>query len=53
MSKRSAFYKAPKFKPEVRKGGRAEPVNRVPPKKEKVDLLDQPVKSESDNKVYK
>lgn len=54
MSKRSSFHKTPRFKPEVkviknRPGYSASTFNR----KEKVEVLSEPIKSVSDKKLYK
>ncbi|CAG5044107.1 unnamed protein product [Parnassius apollo] len=54
MSKRSSFHKIPRFKPEVkllknRSGHSMNIFNR----KEKVEVLPEPIKSASDKKLYK
>lgn len=54
MSKRSGFHRAPKFKPEV-KASKNRPHNSVTmtSRKEKVEVLPEPIKSASDKKLYK
>ena len=55
MSKRKSFRKTLKFKPEVA----SKVVNRTKPilsecsKKEKIEVLSEPIKSASDKKLYK
>lgn len=54
MSKRNAFHKAPRFKPEVKMvNNRSKNSNIITNKKEKVEILMEPIKSESDKKLYK
>ncbi|CAH2093913.1 unnamed protein product [Euphydryas editha] len=54
MSKRSGFHRAPKFRPEV-KASKNRPHHSVTmtSRKEKVEVLPEPVKSMSDKKLYK
>ncbi|XP_046963766.1 nardilysin-like [Vanessa cardui] len=54
MSKRSSFHRAPKFKPEV-KAANNRPKHSVAmsSRKEKVQVLPEPIKSVSDKKLYK
>ncbi|XP_041971501.1 nardilysin-like [Aricia agestis] len=53
MSKRSAFNRAPKFKPEVKAVNRSKQSATMSARKEKVEVLSEPVKSISDKKLYK
>ncbi|XP_013184144.2 nardilysin [Amyelois transitella] len=56
MSKRNVFHKTPKFKPDMRNStGRCRLAQEVQSmfKKEKVEVLPAPIKSEADNKLYK
>ncbi|XP_072934392.1 nardilysin-like [Epargyreus clarus] len=52
MSKRS-FHKAPKFKPEVKIVNKPRQLVSVASRKEKVEVLPEPIKSISDKKHYK
>ncbi|XP_052752043.1 nardilysin-like [Galleria mellonella] len=54
MSKRSAFHRTPKFKPEVKTlSNRSKQSVLMFSRKEKVEVLPEPIKSESDKKNYK
>lgn len=53
MSKRSGFHRAPKFKPEVKViKNLKQPIN-MNFRKEKVEILPEPIKSAADRKLYK
>ncbi|CAB3220382.1 unnamed protein product [Arctia plantaginis] len=53
MSKRSSFHRAPKFKPEVKViKNLKQPIN-MSFRKEKVEVLPEPIKSAADKKLYK
>lgn len=54
MSKRSGFHKTPKFKPEVKvMNVRAQQAINMSYRKEKVEVLLEPIKSDADKKLYK
>lgn len=54
MSKRSGFHKTPKFKPEVKVvNSRSNQAMNMSFRKEKVDVLPEPIKSDADKKIYK
>ncbi|XP_028157648.1 nardilysin-like isoform X4 [Ostrinia furnacalis] len=53
MSRRSGFHRAPKFKPDMKLLSNATRPFVMSSKKEKVEVLRAPIKSESDKKVYK
>lgn len=54
MSKRSGFHRAPKFKPEVKLiNSRPKQAISMSHRKEKVEVLAEPIKSEADKKLYK
>lgn len=53
MSKRSGFHRTPRFKPEVKVVNRRVKQATMPFKKEKVDVLAEPIKSAADKKLYK
>ncbi|KAM3963851.1 nardilysin [Aphomia sociella] len=54
MSKRSGFHRTPKFKPEVKTlNNRSKQSVLMSNRKEKVEVLAEPIKSESDKKNYK
>lgn len=54
MSKRNVFHKAPKFKPEVKTvNTRAKQSVTMSNRKEKVEVLPEPIKSAADKKLYK
>ncbi|KAL4712331.1 hypothetical protein ACJJTC_001492 [Scirpophaga incertulas] len=54
MSKRFGFHKSPKFKPEMKIfDSRSKQSVKLSNKKEKVEILAEPIKSESDKKLYK
>lgn len=54
MSKRSGFHKTPRFRPEMKAAAaRGKSTNIMVNRKEKVEILPEPIKSESDKKIYK
>ncbi|XP_075983381.1 nardilysin-like [Anticarsia gemmatalis] len=53
MSKRSGFHKAPKFKPEVKVINKNKQAMSLSYRKEKVEVLAEPIKSDADKKLYK
>lgn len=54
MSKRNSFHKMPRFKPEVKViKNRPEYSPSIFNRKEKVEVLSEPIKSVSDKKNYK
>lgn len=54
MSKRNSLHKAPKFKPEIKVvGTRSKSSIAMTPRKEKVEVLPEPIKSLADKKLYK
>lgn len=53
MSKRSSIHRAPKFRPEVKVVNRPKQAIGLIGKKEKVEVLSEPIKSVSDKKLYK
>jgi hypothetical protein len=54
MSKRIGFHKSPKFKPEMKVlNSRSKQSVTLTARKEKVEVLPEPIKSESDKKLYK
>ncbi|KAJ0173096.1 hypothetical protein K1T71_011272 [Dendrolimus kikuchii] len=53
MSKRSGFHRTPKFKPEVKVLNSRVKQATMSFRKEKVDVLPEPIKSAADKKLYK
>ncbi|XP_052738934.1 nardilysin [Bicyclus anynana] len=53
MSKRNSFHRAPKFKPEMKVVKNSPKTVTVTNRKEKVEVLPEPIKSVSDKKLYK
>ncbi|XP_049879073.1 nardilysin-like [Pectinophora gossypiella] len=54
MSKRNIFHRVPKFKPQVKvPNHRSKLSMTMVPKKEKIEVLPEPIKSEADKKLYK
>lgn len=53
MSKRSAFHRTPKFKPEVKAVNSRSKETVMAFRKVKVEVLPEPIKSEADKKLYK
>ncbi|KAL0818303.1 hypothetical protein ABMA28_008789 [Loxostege sticticalis] len=53
MSRRSGFHRTPKFKPEMKFLSNSSRPFVLSNKKEQVEVLHEPIKSESDKKVYK
>lgn len=54
MSKRSGFHRTPKFKPEVKVvNSKAKQTIGMSFRKEKVEVLSEPIKSAADKKLYK